>query len=149
MLTELTISNFAIIDELSLQLTAGFNVLTGETGAGKSIIIDAVSLLLGGRADTTLVRAGAEVAQVDVAAARVGLEVEGQAVPAREGGPQEDRHLGALEHRGGQRHPVGSGDLKGRPRWGPRPCLQAVHPGRVLLFPGEPAVGRPGLPHYN
>jgi DNA repair protein RecN (Recombination protein N) len=65
LLSELTISNFAIIDELSLQLTAGFNVLTGETGAGKSIIIDAMSLLLGGRADTTLVRAGAELAQVE------------------------------------------------------------------------------------
>jgi DNA repair protein RecN (Recombination protein N) len=65
LLSELTISNFAIIDELSLRLTPGFNVLTGETGAGKSIIIDAVSLLLGGRADTTLVRTGAEVAQVE------------------------------------------------------------------------------------
>ncbi len=65
MLTELTITNFAIIDELRLRFNPGFNVLTGETGAGKSIIIDAVSLLLGGRADTTFVRAGAEVAQVE------------------------------------------------------------------------------------
>jgi DNA repair protein RecN (Recombination protein N) len=65
MLRELTITNFAIIDELHLRFTSGFNVLTGETGAGKSIIIDAVSLLLGGRADTTLVRTGADVAQVE------------------------------------------------------------------------------------
>jgi DNA repair protein RecN (Recombination protein N) len=64
-LTELTITNFAIIDELCLEFAPGFNVLTGETGAGKSIIIDAVSLLLGGRADTTYVRTGAEVAQVE------------------------------------------------------------------------------------
>jgi DNA repair protein RecN (Recombination protein N) len=65
LLTELTITNFAIIDELRLEFTPGFNVLTGETGAGKSIIVDAVSLLLGGRADTTFVRSGAEVAQVE------------------------------------------------------------------------------------
>ena len=65
MLTELTIINFAIIDELHLRFPPGFNVLTGETGAGKSIIIDAVSLLLGGRADTTLVRASTDRAQVE------------------------------------------------------------------------------------
>ncbi len=65
MLTELTIRNFAIIEDLRLRFTPGFNVLTGETGAGKSIIIDAVSLLLGGRADSTVVRTGAEVAQVE------------------------------------------------------------------------------------
>ncbi len=50
--SELTITDFAIIDRLHLQLAPGFNVLTGETGAGKSIIIDAVSLLLGGKADS-------------------------------------------------------------------------------------------------
>jgi DNA repair protein RecN (Recombination protein N) len=60
MLAELTIRDFAIIDELCLNLSAHFNVLTGETGAGKSIIIDAVSLLLGGRADAIMVRTGAE-----------------------------------------------------------------------------------------
>lgn len=65
MLTELYIRNFAIIDELRLQFHNGFNVLTGETGAGKSIILDAVTLMLGGRADTTLVRAGAGVAYVE------------------------------------------------------------------------------------
>ena len=65
MLTELTISDLAIIDELHLQLATGFNVLTGETGAGKSIIIDAVSLLLGGRADSGVVRTGADVATIE------------------------------------------------------------------------------------
>jgi len=65
LLTELTVTNLAIIDELHLRFTSGFNALTGETGAGKSIIIDAVSLLLGGRADTTFIRAGAERAQVE------------------------------------------------------------------------------------
>ncbi len=65
MLRELNIRDFAIIDELELQLDSGFVVLTGETGAGKSIIIDAVEMLLGGRADTTLIRSGADVAFVD------------------------------------------------------------------------------------
>ncbi|MEK7276832.1 MAG: AAA family ATPase, partial [Chloroflexota bacterium] len=65
MLSELTISNFAIIDNLALKFAPGFNVLTGETGAGKSIIIDAVSLLLGGRSDAAMVRAGAESARLE------------------------------------------------------------------------------------
>ena len=65
MLSELTIIDFAIIDRLRLQLTAGFNVLTGETGAGKSIIIDAVGLLLGSKAASDAVRAGCERALVE------------------------------------------------------------------------------------
>jgi DNA repair protein RecN (Recombination protein N) len=65
MLTELTIRDFAIIERLTLRLHPGFNVLTGETGAGKSIIIDAVELLLGGRADSTVVRNGAKRAIVE------------------------------------------------------------------------------------
>jgi len=65
MLTELHIRNFAIIDELGLEFGAGLNILTGETGAGKSIIIDAVGLLLGDRAATEWVRAGAEMAQIE------------------------------------------------------------------------------------
>ncbi|HID86483.1 MAG TPA: DNA repair protein RecN, partial [Anaerolineae bacterium] len=65
LLLELSISNFAIIEEIHLRLAPGFNVLTGETGAGKSIIIDAVSLLLGERADSTVIRAGAEQARVE------------------------------------------------------------------------------------
>ena len=60
MLVELTIRDFAIIDQLHLTLGPDFNVLTGETGAGKSIIVDAVSLLLGGRAPREVIRAGAD-----------------------------------------------------------------------------------------
>jgi DNA repair protein RecN (Recombination protein N) len=67
LLTELHIRDFAIIDELQLAFAPGFTVLTGETGAGKSIIIDAVELVLGGRADTTVVRAGADQAIVEAA----------------------------------------------------------------------------------
>jgi DNA repair protein RecN (Recombination protein N) len=65
MLTELTISDFAIIENLTLRFDAGFNVLTGETGAGKSIIIDAVTLLLGGRADTSFIRTGSKRARIE------------------------------------------------------------------------------------
>ncbi|GIK41606.1 MAG: DNA repair protein RecN [Chloroflexota bacterium] len=65
MLIELNIADFAIIDQLNLSFHPGFNVLTGETGAGKSIIIDAVSMLLGGRADTSFVRAGCDRARVE------------------------------------------------------------------------------------
>ena len=65
MLTELTIENFAIIERLELSFHAGLNIFTGETGAGKSIIIDAVESLLGSRADPTQVRAGAERANIE------------------------------------------------------------------------------------
>ena len=65
MLTELRIRNFAIIESLSLPLARGFNVLSGETGAGKSIIVGALSLLLGERASADLIRTGAERASVE------------------------------------------------------------------------------------
>ena len=65
MLTELSIRNLAIINRLQVSFGPGFNVLTGETGAGKSIIIDAVSLLLGDRARPELIRTGEEEATVE------------------------------------------------------------------------------------
>jgi DNA repair protein RecN (Recombination protein N) len=65
MLSEIDITNFAIIDHLHLQFHRGFNVLTGETGAGKSIIIDAVGTLLGGRAQSEFLRAGADKTRVE------------------------------------------------------------------------------------
>ncbi len=77
MLSELTIRDFAIIDELHLRFAPSFNVLTGETGAGKSIIVDAVSQVLGGRADTEFVRAGAPQATVEAVFA---LDAEAQGV---------------------------------------------------------------------
>jgi DNA repair protein RecN (Recombination protein N) len=64
-LLELVIRDLAIIEHLRLQFGPGFSVLTGETGAGKSIIIDGLNLLLGSRADSTLVRAGAVRAEVE------------------------------------------------------------------------------------
>ena len=65
MLIELRISNFAVIEELSLRLEPGLNALTGETGAGKSIIVGALSLLLGERASADVVRAGADRSAVE------------------------------------------------------------------------------------
>jgi DNA repair protein RecN (Recombination protein N) len=64
-LTELRIRNFAIIESLTLPLAPGFNVLTGETGAGKSIIVGALGLLLGERASSDLIRTGADRAVVE------------------------------------------------------------------------------------
>jgi len=63
-LTELRICNFAIIDAIALEFADGFTVFTGETGAGKSILVDAVDLLVGGRASADLIRSGAEEAEV-------------------------------------------------------------------------------------
>ncbi len=65
MLLELRIKNFAIIDELTLSFSKGFNILTGETGAGKSIILNAVQLLLGDRASEELIRSSEEEASVE------------------------------------------------------------------------------------
>ncbi|MBI4769666.1 MAG: AAA family ATPase, partial [Chloroflexi bacterium] len=65
MITELWIRDFAIIEDLRLQLERGFVVFTGETGAGKSIIIDAVELLMGGRADSNMIRTGEALALVE------------------------------------------------------------------------------------
>ncbi|HMN30951.1 MAG TPA: AAA family ATPase, partial [Caldilineaceae bacterium] len=65
MLHELRIRNFAIIDDLHLVFGPGLNILTGETGAGKSIIIDALGLLLGDRAAADWVRTGSELAEIE------------------------------------------------------------------------------------
>src|SRR5690625_2846756 len=65
MLTELDIKNFAIIDELSIHFQKGLTVLTGETGAGKSIIIDALGLLIGGRGSAEFVRHGEKKAELE------------------------------------------------------------------------------------
>lgn len=64
MLADLTVNNFALIKELTVSFGPGFNVLTGETGAGKSIIVGAINLILGGRAASDLIRAGTDEAEV-------------------------------------------------------------------------------------
>ena len=67
MLAELRIVNFALIEQLSLQFQSGFTVLTGETGAGKSLLIDAIALLVGGRASTDQIRSGEDEALLEAA----------------------------------------------------------------------------------
>jgi len=76
MLTELHIQNFAIIDKLDLRFNSGLIILTGETGAGKSIILDAVVMLIGGKADTTFVRADSDTAFVEAVFQLTGPEKE-------------------------------------------------------------------------
>jgi len=71
-LTELRLENYAVIDNLVVELAGGLNLLTGETGAGKSILIDALALLLGDKASTDVIRAGAERSVVSAV-----FEVEG------------------------------------------------------------------------
>ena len=70
-LLELSVHDLALIERLRLELEPGLNVLTGETGAGKSLLIDALGLALGTRADTSLVRHGADVARVEALFDRV------------------------------------------------------------------------------
>ena len=65
MLTQLVISDFAIINHLEITFKQGLNIISGETGAGKSIIINAVNLILGGRASADLIRSGAREARVE------------------------------------------------------------------------------------
>jgi DNA repair protein RecN (Recombination protein N) len=65
MLQELSIRNFAIIDDLNIRFSKGLTILSGETGAGKSILINAVNLLLGSRASSTLIRTGCETAELE------------------------------------------------------------------------------------
>lgn len=64
MLTNLYISNIVLIEKLSISFSKGLNILTGETGAGKSILMDALNLALGGKTDTSLIRSGNDTAQV-------------------------------------------------------------------------------------
>ena len=82
MLTDLSITNIAIIDRLQLSLRPGLTVLTGETGAGKSIIIDAVGLVMGGRASSDLIRSGCDEATVEALFDLTGLPDLQQALEA-------------------------------------------------------------------
>ncbi len=66
MISNIEISNFAIIENASIELSGGFNVFTGETGSGKSIVITAISLAIGSRADSSYVRSGKEKATVSI-----------------------------------------------------------------------------------
>ena len=64
MLLELVVENYAVVERLRVPFHPGLNVMTGETGSGKSIVVDALGLLLGGRASIEMIRSGAEKARV-------------------------------------------------------------------------------------
>ena len=86
MLLELTVENYAVVEKVRVRFHRGLNLLTGETGSGKSIVVDALALLLGGRAAAEMVRTGAERARI------AGIfEVEGKGLP--EGVEPEDGEL--------------------------------------------------------
>ncbi|MBR0516547.1 MAG: AAA family ATPase, partial [Firmicutes bacterium] len=76
MISHISIKDFAIIRDLELDLHPGLNIITGETGAGKSIIIEAISMALGSRADTDYIRTGAEKASITLTADMEDLDVQ-------------------------------------------------------------------------
>ena len=82
MLVELTVQNLAVIEETRLTFTPGLNVVTGETGAGKSLLVDALEFVLGGAADRDLMRAGAASARVEAVFATAGEPQVQQALRA-------------------------------------------------------------------
>src|SRR5271163_4332175 len=91
MLRHLRATNFAILSDVEIELGAGMNALTGETGAGKSLIVEAVNLLRGGRASADIPRAGADEAVVEAIVevpsdlrARVASVLEGAGLPKGE-----------------------------------------------------------------
>ena len=65
MLIQLSVENIAIIEKLAIEFEDGLNILTGETGAGKSILIDAINALLGGRVSRDIIRLGEDKAKVE------------------------------------------------------------------------------------
>ena len=75
MLDRIVIDNFATIEHLSFDLGSGLNIITGETGAGKSVLVTAVSTVLGDRADTSMVRTGSDKASIQIAGTKAGEDV--------------------------------------------------------------------------
>src|SRR5260221_5912520 len=92
MLARLSIRDIILIDRLDIEFASGLSVLTGETGAGKSILLDAFALALGARGDVALVRQGAEQGQV-IAAFDVGPDHPARTLLAANDIPAEDELL--------------------------------------------------------
>src|SRR5580692_9968020 len=86
MLQEIHIQNYAVIENLTVEFHPGLNVLTGETGSGKSIVVDAVTLLLGGKASAELIRGGSERARISVVFS--GVSSSFQSLPSRSLAPE-------------------------------------------------------------
>lgn len=95
-LRALELKDFAIVDELQVEFSPGLNVLTGETGAGKSILIDALAFLIGGRADSGFVRTGCDSALIQGLFSKNELEVESAARRLQASGRSSARLNGEL-----------------------------------------------------
>src|SRR5580658_2664005 len=92
MLVELVVENYAVVERVRVRFHAGLNLLTGETGSGKSIVVDALGLILGGRASADMVRSDTERARV-VAIFEAPSDTALQALLDRAGVPVEDGEL--------------------------------------------------------
>jgi DNA repair protein RecN (Recombination protein N) len=102
MLRELEIRNFALIDELSLGFEPGLNVITGETGAGKTILMAALELAVGGKASNEVIRTGEEEATIGAVFALPGDAVRGRLAAAGIDGPAEELLVRRAVSRGGR-----------------------------------------------
>jgi DNA repair protein RecN (Recombination protein N) len=102
MLRRLVIRDFVIVDRLELEFVAGFGALTGETGAGKSILIDALALALGERADPGVVRAGCDKAEVTASFDIAGQPVVGAWLEANDLAPDDELMLRRIVDSGGR-----------------------------------------------
>jgi DNA repair protein RecN (Recombination protein N) len=160
MLRHLRVTNFAILSDVAIELGEGMNVLTGETGAGKSLIVEAVNLLRGGRASADIPRAGADEAVVEAVvevpddlAAHVARVIEGAGLPA---GDHREVFIRRVIQRGGRSRTYVNGALTTLARLAELGALLIdlsgqhqhqglVDPGRHLeildAFAGEPALG--------
>ncbi|HEX4421828.1 MAG TPA: DNA repair protein RecN [Kofleriaceae bacterium] len=160
MLRHLRVTNFAILSDVAIELGDGMNVLTGETGAGKSLIVEAVNLLRGGRASADIPRAGADEAVVEAVvevpddlAAHVARVIEGAGLPA---GDHREVFIRRVIQRGGRSRTYVNGALTTLARLAELGALLIdlsgqhqhqglVDPGRHLeildAFAGEPALG--------
>src|SRR2546428_732888 len=112
MLRELRIRNFAVIESVAVEFRPGLNVLTGETGAGKSMLIDAILLVLGARAQTDVIRSDADAATVEAV-----FDVEPRGAVAA-----------TLDEAGLPPPARGRGGRRGRPSSRPQPSV-GPHPG--------------------
>jgi DNA repair protein RecN (Recombination protein N) len=159
MLRHLRVTNFAILSDVAIELGDGMNVLTGETGAGKSLIVEAVNLLRGGRASADIPRAGADEAVVeaivaipDDLAARVAGVIDGAGLPR---GEHDEVFIRRVIQRGGRSRTYVNGALTTLARLAELGALLIdlsgqhqhqglVDPGRHLeildAFAGEPAL---------
>src|SRR5260370_38712501 len=100
MLEEVRITGLGVIDEAVLELSAGFNVVTGETGAGKTMVVSGLGLLFGGRADPARAPPGADRASVARPLSSEGVGPEARQVNEAGGGPHDRGRRPALRRRG-------------------------------------------------